>query len=635
MCAICGIVDFGGASVSRQALVRMRDEMLNRGPEVGGEHVDGAVALGHRRLRIIDLSPAGNQPMTNEDRTVWVVFNGEIYNFQALRPELERRGHRFASHGDTEVIVHGYEEWGEQLIEKLDGMFALAIWDGPRRRLLLARDRFGKKPLYVWRRGTTVSFASEIKALATLPDFSREVDPAAIDCYLHHLGTTQEHAIYRGVEKVRPAHYEVWSEAGRRVERYWRPEYHGKLDLSEGEVLERIDEALRAAVRKRLISDVPLGAFLSGGVDSSLIVAMTAQLSDRPVKTFSIGFRDQDFSELGYARQVAERYGTDHEEITLEPDVLRVLPQLVWEYGEPFADSSAVPTFYVSQGARRFVTVALSGDGGDEMFGGYDTARAAWWSQQYHALLPGPLRAPLERLLVSTPLVEEHPGLRKLRTVAVGASEDPAVRMRASMAFSAEARARLYTDAFRASLDGDPAMRTYDAHWAELAGLDLVDQNLLLTLHTRLPNDYLVKVDVASMKVALELRSPFLDTALCELSCAIDPKLKVRLGRQKYLLKRLAERYLPHDVIYRPKRGFELPLARWLRTDLAPVLRRFLPDGRAIERGWFRREEVVRLMEEHLSGKAEHTHRLWALLWLELWHRLFIDQTLTPDDDLR
>jgi asparagine synthase (glutamine-hydrolysing) len=626
MCAICGLIHFDGAPVDRAALARMRDEMVNRGPEHGGEHLEPGVGLGHRRLRIIDLSPAGSQPMTNEDGSVWLTFNGEIYNFQRLRPELEARGHRFASNSDTEVIVHGYEEWGEGVVERLDGMFAFGIWDRRQRALLLARDRFGKKPLYYLQQDGRLAFASELKALATLPGARLNVDPNAIDCYLHHLGTTQDHCIYREVKKVPPAHYAVFTTDGHRQVRYWQPDYRHKIDVSEPELLDRIDGALRAAVKKRLVSDVPLGAFLSGGVDSSLVVALTAQLSDQPVKTFSIGFREQAFSELDYARQVARRYGTDHEEITLEPDVLAILPQLVWEYGEPFADSSAVPTYYVSSGARRFVTVALSGDGGDELFGGYDTARAAYWSQRYAELVPGALRGPIEQALLHVD--PERAGvLRKLRTLALGATADPALRFGASLAFSPAQRARLYTDSFRASLHGEPAIAVYERHLDALRGLDLLDQSLLMTLHTRLPNDYLVKVDVASMKIALELRSPFLDIDLASLSAAIDPKIKVRAGQQKYLLKKLAERYLPHDVIHRPKRGFSLPLGPWLRGPLAPSLR-MLPHGRCVEVGWFRRAYVEQLIDEHHHG-ADHAHRLWALLWIELWHRMFVDRSLS------
>ena len=634
MCAICGIINFDGRPVAEPDLVRMRDIMVNRGPDHGGLWRNGSAGLGHRRLKILDLSPNGNQPMPNEDKSVWVVLNGEIYNFPELRPQLEACGHRFRSTSDTEVLVHGYEEWGEDLIPKLDGMFAIGIWDTRRQQLLLARDRFGKKPLYYMQKAQTLLFASDIKAFWTLPNIQLSINFPAIDCYLHHLGVTQRHAIFKEISKIQPAHYTVFNQHGSRTVRYWQQSFAGKLNLSEAEWLEQIEAALQAAVKRRLMSDVPLGAFLSGGVDSSLVVAFMSKVTNRPVKTFSIGFQEQDYSELKFARLVAQQYQSEHEEIMLQPEVISILPSLVWEYGEPFADSSAIPTFYVSQAARRFVTVALSGDGGDEMFGGYDIARAAWHAWQYDRFLPRFIRQPLEKFLLNHPLPDRNRWLHKLKTLAVHASDDPAIRHSYSMAFGPAQRQRLYTPAFSAALQGQPAREVYELCRPALTGLNLVDQHLLLTILTRLPNDYLVKVDVASMKVALEVRSPFLDTALAELSGAMPPEIKVRGGRQKYLLKKLAERHLPRQVIYRRKRGFALPLEHWLRRDLAPLLRQLLPDGRLVQNDWFNKAEISRLISEHHNSTADHTHRLWALLWLELWHRMFIDRTLKPTDSL-
>ena len=639
MCAICGIINFDHRPVSASELVAMRDVMIHRGPDHGGQWLSGHAALGHRRLSIIDLSPLGNQPMTNDSATVAVTFNGEIYNFPALRKELEARGYRFKSHSDTEVIVHGYEEWSEGIVARLDGMFAIGIWDtrSGRERLLLAVDRFGKKPLFYSQVGSTVRFASDSKAFWSLPGATMTVNHAAIDCYLHHMAVTTEHTIYDEVDKLRPAHFKIFERAASgelRVheERYWKPDFRNKVRMSEAEALERIDATLKEAVRKRLIADVPLGAFLSGGVDSSLVVAMMSQLSSKPVKTFSIGFEEQDFSELEYANAVAERYKTEHNQIRLRPDVLAILPSLVWEYGEPFADSSAIPTYYVSKAAREFVTVALTGDGGDEQFGGYDIARASYHAMTYERFLPGALRRPLEASLFAA----ERTGLaQKLKTLATHASPDPARRHGYSMAWSQRQRDALYTDSFRASLHGHRPWHIYERHAADMAGLDVVDQNLYHVLMARLPNDYLVKVDVASMKVALELRSPFLDNDLCTLASSLDSRLKVKGGVQKYLPKKLAERYLPWETIYRPKKGFSLPLKHWLRTDFAPLLRRMLPDGNLVKAGWFRRAEIERLIGEHTSGAAEHTHRLWAVLWLELWHRIFVERSMTGREDLR
>lgn len=617
----------------------MRDVMIHRGPDHGGEWTEGHVALGHRRLSIIDLSPLGNQPMRNESGTVSVTFNGEIYNFPELRKELEQRGHRFKSHSDTEVIVHGYEAWGEAVVARLDGMFAIGVWDTRNggEKLLLAVDRFGKKPLFYSKEGATIRFASDSKAFWSLPGASLTVDHAAIDCYLHHMAVTTEHTIWTEIQKLPPAHFAIFERAASgevksHAVHYWKPDFRHKIDISEADAIERIDVTLKEAVRKRLIADVPLGAFLSGGVDSSLVVAMMSQISSKPVKTFSIGFEEQDFSELEYADAVAKRYKTEHTQIRLKPDVLAILPSLVWEYGEPFADSSAVPTYYVSKAAREFVTVALTGDGGDEQFGGYDIARASFHSMRYERLLPKAVRRRLEDRLFA----KERTGVvQKLKTLATHASPDPSRRHGYSMAFNQRQRDALYTDSFATSLRGHHPWHIYDRHAADMDGLSVIDQNLYHVLMARLPNDYLVKVDVASMKVALELRSPFLDTDLCKLASSLDPRLKVKGGVQKYLPKKLAERYLPWDAIYRPKKGFSLPLKHWLRTEIAPVLNRMLPDGNLVKAGWFRRGEIQRLIGEHTSGAAEHTHRLWSLLWLEIWHRIFIERSMNGTEDLR
>ena len=611
--------------------------MVHRGPDHGGSWVSGHVALGHRRLAIIDLSELGNQPMTNEAGTVYVTFNGEIYNFPELRKELEQRGHVFRSHCDTEVIVRGYEEWSEGVVGRLDGMFAIGVWDARKDTLLIAVDRFGKKPLFYSQQGATVRFASDSKAFWSLPDTRLTVNNVAIDCYLHHMAVTTDHTIYREVEKLPPAHYKIFSrapsgEVRSTVTRYWKPNFRDKIKISETEAIERIDEGLKEAVRKRLIADVPLGAFLSGGVDSSLVVAMMSQISSKPVKTFSIGFEEQDFSELEYSDAVAARYKTEHQQIRLKPDVLGILPSLVWEYGEPFADSSAIPTYYVSKAAKEYVTVALTGDGGDELFGGYDIARASYHAMTYDRFMPRLARWPLEAGLFAG---ERTGVLQKIKTLATHASPDSERRHGYSMAFNQRQREALYTDSFRASLGSHRPWHIYDRHAGDMAGLSVLDQNLYHVLMARLPNDYLVKVDVASMKVALELRSPFLDINLAALSSSLDPRLKVKGGVQKYLPKKLAERYLPWDAIYRPKKGFSLPLKHWLRTDFAPVLNRMLPEGNLVRAGWFKRAEIKRLIGEHTSGAAEHTHRLWSLLWLELWHRIFVERSMTGQEDLR
>jgi asparagine synthase (glutamine-hydrolysing) len=635
MCAICGVIQFNGAPVEAARLETMRDVMVHRGPDHGGLWIGEGVGLGHRRLKIIDLSPAGNQPMGNEDGQIQVVFNGEVYNFPELRAQLSGR-HEFRSRSDTEVIVHGYEEWGTDVFAKLDGMFAIGLWDARTRTLMLARDRWGKKPLFYARRQVggedEVLFASDIKAIRAALPHDLTLDPTAIDAFFHHLSPGQDRCIFREVAKVQPAHFETFTATEHRAERFWQADYSKKIHLSEPEALEQTDALLRQAIKRRLESDVPLGAFLSGGVDSSLVVALMSQIQSGRTKTFSIGFAEEDFSELPYARAVAERYNTEHQEIQVAPDMLSVLPSLVWEYGEPFGDSSAIPTFYVSQAAREFVTVAFTGDGGDEVFGGYDVARASYHAERLHQLMPKAVRHWIEGVVFSRP---RSGVLGKLRTLLVHGSEDPAIRHTATLGFSPAQKASLYTPEFTAAL-GDYAPHQFFApFYPQIRGWSLIDQNLFLTQMGRLANDYLIKVDVASMKVALELRSPFLDTTLAEFSHTLDPRLKVRGGQQKYLLKRLAERYIPHDAIYRKKAGFSLPLTHWLRGPLGDTVAPLLLEGEISRTGWFHRAAIETLIAEHRTKAKDHTHRLYLLLWLELWWRLFITRTLQPTDSLK
>ena len=636
MCAICGIIRFDRAPVEAGPLRRMRDLMVNRGPDCAGERVEGHVGLGFRRLRIIDLSERGDQPMSNEDGTVWCVFNGEIYNFRELRKQLEAKGHVFRSDADTETIVHGYEEWGEEVVGKLDGMFALGIWSDVTQELFLARDRFGKKPLFYRRDANGVAFASDIKAIWSLEPDRMKLDPEGVDLYLHHLSPTQDACIFSGVDKVAPGSWMKFAESGDEARTYWTPSFRTKRRFTEEGAVDAIEETLRRAVRKRLVSDVPLGAFLSGGIDSSLIVALMSQEMGGGCKTFSIGFEEQEFSESEYARAVAERYQTEHHEQILKPDVLEILPSLVWEYGEPFADSSAIPTCYVSRAAREKVTVALTGDGGDEMFGGYDIARVSRYSAWVRTWVPGFLRRGLEAVLLSPGQLPGDGGaIQKLRTLLVHGSDNPAIRHRYTQGWTPPDKRLLYTPEFVELTGGKGADRIFD-RWAEsIKDLDLTDQNLFLTIVGRLRNDYLIKIDVASMMNSLELRSPFLDPEVAALAESIVSGLKVRGGAQKYLLKRLAERHLPHDLIYRPKRGFSLPLKRWLRNEFTPVVDELVVNGNVMDRGWFNRDRVMAVVQEHRDGLRDHTHRIWSLLWLEVWHRLFVDQTLTPSDSLK
>lgn len=628
MCGIAGIFDRAGRPVTPEHVLRMREVMAHRGPDAAGCYTGPGIGLGHRRLAVIDLSPDAEQPMQDESQQVYITYNGEIYNFECLKEELAGEGYRFRTRSDTEVVLAAYRHWGDGFLTRLRGMFALALWDARHQRLLLARDRVGKKPLFYCEHGGRVYFASDIKAILAALDFTPSVDPAALDCYLTYLCVPHHHAIFEGIRKVPPAHVAVFTAAASHVEPYWQLDFRPKLQLTETEALAQLEERLAEAVRLRMISDVPLGAFLSGGVDSSLVVALMARQAGQ-VRTFSIGFAEETHNELPYARRVAEHCGTQHQEFVVETDAAAILPELVWHYGEPFADSSAVPSYYVASMARQSVTVVLNGDGGDESFCGYSRSRLMAAAALYRKLVPAAARA------------RAAPGLADLIVRAVGrrglASKLKTLteygRLSAAETYVNDSvllpyRDKLYSPQFIAALAGhDPRHPYRDAFSGALADDD-VDRGLAADFHSWLPDDLLVKVDVATMAHSLEARSPLLDQEVIAFAAALPSGLKLRRGVSKYLLKRLAERYVPPEVLYRPKMGFSVPLDRWLRTTLRPYLEGLLLAPASLGRGYFRPDAVRALVAEHLSGRQQHGHRLWALLWLELWHRMFVDRTL-------
>jgi asparagine synthase (glutamine-hydrolysing) len=635
MCGIAGILDLKGRAVERPVLERICACLAHRGPDDEGFHVEGSVALGQRRLSIIDLS-SGRQPMGNEDGTVWVTFNGEIYNFLELRADLEARGHRFATRSDTEVIVHAYEQYGTACVERFRGMFAFAVWDSRRRSLFLARDRVGKKPLFYARADGQFVFASELQALVEHPSVRREVDPAAVDRYLTYGYIPAPGTIYWGVSKLSPGHFlvveapEDGSEvAAPREEPYWQLAYTPKLDLDEGEAAEGLLEVLTEAVRLRLIADVPLGALLSGGVDSGVVVALMSRLSDRPVKTFSIGFEEKSFNELPYARLVARRYGTDHHELIVRAQGLDVLPTLVRHYGEPFADSSAIPSYHVARLTRQHVTVALNGDGGDECFAGYERYLGSGLADRYQRI-PRPLRVgmiePLAALIPATLPRRNRLGQAK-RFLQVAAQ--PAARryLRWVTYFTPEQKQDLYTPGFRASLAGqDGGAWLLDEYEAlRRGGCDRLDALLATDVRSYLPYDLLVKMDIATMASSLEARSPFLDHKVMEFAARLPSRYKLRGGVLKYLLRKVARTLLPSQVLDRRKMGFGIPVGSWMRGELLPMLNDVLFSPEALGRGYLRPEAVRRLVRDHTAGTRDHTYQLWSLLWLELWHREFLE----------
>ncbi len=636
MCGIAGLFHFDNQPATREELQRLNDGLRHRGPDAEGFWLRGPLGLAHRRLAIIDLS-GGQQPLANEDETVWIVFNGEIYNFPELRERLEKRGHRFRTHSDTEAIVHAYEEWGEECPKFLRGMFAFAICDTREPReptLFLARDRVGKKPLLYTLNSRRFVFASEFQALLAHPDVPREVNLPALDLYLANLCVPAPLTAFQGICKLPPAHSLTLKGGETRLRRYWELapffEASRKLSITEDEAAEELRERLREAVRIRLMSEVPLGAFLSGGVDSSAVVAMMATLSDRPVKTFSIGFEEGDFSETHHARRLAEKYGCEHSEVVVRADAATILPDLVRHYGEPYADSSAVPTFYVSQVTRRHVTVALNGDGGDETFAGYERYRALLLTES----LPAPLRAAgalLGRLLPGG-LNFRSRAVRLKKMLQAGALPAPRRYLQWQSAFTYEQKHRLYNPAFQQAVGqavGQAAglSNPVETHLAQALsrGLHPVDACQLTDIETYLPDDLLAKVDITSMMNSLEARSPLLDHTLMEWAATLPPPLKLSGATGKYILRRAIRDMVPAENMERPKMGFGVPVGHWFRGELKELLQDTVLAPRALNRGYFQPDAVRRLAGEHFAGSAEHGPRLWTLLMLELWHREFVD----------
>jgi len=623
MCGIAGKFNFDRSRpIDRDCLAAMTDAVRHRGPDADGFYIADGIGLGHRRLSIIDLA-TGDQPLANEDGTVWVVFNGEIYNFADVRVDLERAGHRFRTHSDTEVIVHAYEEWGERAVDRFRGMFAFALWDAPRRRLMLVRDRVGIKPLYYSVTASGVTFGSEIKSIVEDPDVPRDWSADALDAYLALTYVPSPRTIYRAIAKLPPGHLLI-AEPGRvSLRKYWDLTFTGDGDPArESDYLERLEALVTESVRLRLLSDVPLGAFLSGGIDSSTVVAAMAATCSTRVLTTSVGFDEQAFNELEHARVVARQLGCAQYEEVVRPDVADLLPALAWHLDEPFADSSAVPTYYVSRAARRHVTVALSGDGGDEMWAGYARHRVERWESTARRWL-GPGRHVAGRLAGGLPLALK--GARSLRHLALSPA-DACARKHAYEQFERGARRRLYAADFANEVrDADPFAGFREAYDA-CASPDPLDRALYVDVKTYLVDDILMKVDKMSMAVSLEARVPLLDHKLIEFAATVPTSLKLKNGRSKYLLRRLLERRLPASIVDRPKQGFAVPVAAWLRGPLAPMVDDLLASGAMRERGVFNHRTIAAMWKEHRTGVRDHRHRLWSLVMLELWFRQFADR---------
>lgn len=626
MCGIVGFVNKQNNRIDRGILERMNEAIVHRGPDEDGFYVNENVALAMRRLAIIDLS-GGQQPIYNQDKTKTIVFNGEIYNFQEIRADLEKRGHQFYTRCDTEIIIHLYDEYGADCVNHLRGMFAFAIWDTQEKSLFVARDRVGKKPLlYSHQPNGNLIFGSEFRALLAHPEISREIEPEAIHHYLSYLCVPAPLTAYKQIRKLEPAHWLLWKDGEIKTKRYWTPDFHNKLKISEAEAEEETLRILREATKMRLISEVPLGAFLSGGVDSSIVTALMAEASEKPVKTFSIGFEEEDYSELKYARKVAEHIGAEHHEFIVKPNAVEILPTLVEHYGEPYADSSAIPTYYVSRETRKHVTVALNGDGGDESFAGYERYLAMRLSEKYHRIPAFIRKGLIETAVKMFPASEiKRSRARDVKRFVKAASLPKVERyFQWVSAIDRETKENLYTKDFQQKIKNTDSAAFLKDWFAKSNGNGIVDATMMTDQMTYLPNDLLVKVDIASMANSLEARSPLLDHKVIEFAASLPESIKLKGAENKSLLKKVGSKLVPPEVLYRKKMGFGVPIAHWFRSDLKNYLQSNLLSEKFASRGIIKQEIAAKLVSEHIDGR-DHGAKLWTLLMLELWFQRFID----------
>ncbi|MFH1202734.1 MAG: asparagine synthase (glutamine-hydrolyzing) [Candidatus Omnitrophota bacterium] len=635
MCGIAGIVDTKNFRIDESLIKNMCSVLKHRGPNDEGVYIkqgnnshEISVALGHRRLSIIDLSESGRQPMCNEDRSIWLVCNGEIYNFLELRKGLEKLGHRFCSNTDIEVIIHLYEEEGEDCVKKLSGMFSFAIWDERQQRLMLARDRVGKKPLlYSFADNRIFTFASEFNSLLQNPLIERKIDLKAIHYYLTYLCVPAPMTAFEDIKKLLPAHILILEKGKILTKKYWNLDFNNKINISEAEASEEIARLLKEAVSMRLVSDVPLGAFLSGGVDSSIVVSLMSQLLTKPVETFSIGFEEKGYNELPYAKIIAKHFHTKHHEFIVKPNAIEILPKLIEHYGEPFADSSNIPTFYLSQLTQNHVTVVLNGDGGDELFAGYKHHLANYLADYYYRL-PGFLRTQIvNRFITFFPRnVSRQSKIGHIRRFIEAGNLTRGKRYQRWVGvFSEEFKRKIYSDKLNSEMQGIDSSDILTDQFKNAEHLDAVDSSLFVDTSLYLPNDLLVKMDIATMSNSLEARSPFLDHHLMEFAARLPSRMKIRMLTSKYILRKTFKNLVPNENIKRDKMGFALPIGVWLKGQLRNFVKDTLLSDKSLKRGYFKPEEITKLIDDHISGKADYAHHLWSLLILELWHQRFID----------
>lgn len=628
MCGICGIYDYAkGSTIDGNILKSMCNEIEHRGPDDEGIYFDNSIGLGMRRLSIIDLF-TGHQPIHNEDESIWIVFNGEIYNFKELKNELEGEGHRFYTATDTEVILHLYEKMGKECVNKLNGMFAFALWDSNKKRLLLARDRLGIKPLHYSIADNTIVFGSEIKAILKHPQIKREVNLRALHDFLSFEWIPAPATILKGVMKLPPGHFLLLENGKASVEKYWDLNF-SRISKGEEQYEQEIYDNLKKSVQYRMISDVPLGAFLSGGIDSSSIVCIMSELSSQPVKTFTIGFSEESYNEVDFARRIAEQFGTEHHEKIIEPDAYDLIERVVKNLDEPFADVSSLPTYLVSEFARKYVTVVLTGDGGDETFAGYDQYDANRLMNTYNKMPNFMIKEVMPTFTNRLKPSPQKKGFKnKLKRFVEGAAlPDKLGHMRWMIYFTEDEKASLYSRRISDQLRGADSYESIKTYFKNNKGIDRLSRDLYLDTKLYLVDDILTKVDRMSMANSLEARVPLLDHNFVEFVASIPSSLKIQKGTRKYILKRAMRTKLPKIILERGKQGFSIPMKNWLRKELRDLMEDVLSKERLRRENYFDYHYVEKLKKGHLEGKYDHWHKLWALICFEMWHEMYIEKS--------
>ena len=628
MCAICGIIKNEG-KVEEKLLFEMTCLMNYRGPDEEGYFIEENVGLGHKRLSIIDLK-TGKQPLFNEDKKIVLICNGEIYNFKELRENLEKKGHKFRTNSDNEVIVHLYEDRQEKCIDYLRGMFAFAIWDSNEKQLFLVRDRLGQKPLIYSLVGKDIVFSSEIKSILLYPEIKKEINLEALSDYLTYQAIPSPNTIFKDIKKIPPACYLIWKNGNIKIEKYWDIDFTKKNYFkNENDYMELLWENLKEATKLRLISDVPLGAFLSGGIDSSTIVGIMSEICEIPVKTFSVGFDVKEYSELEYAKIVAKKFGTQHHEFIIQPDIIKCLPKLVWHYNEPFADSSMIPTYYLAKETSNYVKVALNGDGGDENFAGYDRYyQTMVLSKLYSFCKKAGLTSSYVKNLIEK-IYQKFPAPFPVRILEwIKEADDFGFGFaysRRLQSFSDIWKEKIYSPWFKNELKNYNSIEIVDKLWEKNKADNLLEKMLYTDFHLYLPEVLMVKIDIATMANSLEGRSPFLDYKFIETISSFPPELKLKGKISKYILKKKLKGFLPDEILKRGKMGFGVPVGEWFKGELANYLKSIILNKRFFKRNFFEKKYVEEIVQQHISGRVNHSSRLWTLLCFEIWCRIFLD----------